>query len=355
MASADQAVAGRGFLAEIHEQPEALRRVIGHGAVAQAATALRSLGSGRVRFVAHGSSDNAATYGVYAFGLLAGWAAHRDSISLSLYYGAGPDEDATPVIALSQSGETRDVVEYVSRARRSGALTIAVTNSADSPLAAAAQLVLPLLSGPERTVAATKTYMNELALLAQLAAHVGGGAEETEEHLRRTAHLMEETIPAFEGAVEPVSALLGHADRLFVIARGIELGTAREVALKLTETCGVLAAGLTATDFAHGPVGALIRPFPVLAVVSDRPGLEPVQDAVERAVAAGAPVVALGSRAGEVDGADRTLVTPAAPGTVCAPLLSVLPGQLLAAVHARRRGLDPDRPAELLSKVTVAP
>src|SRR5207237_2989460 len=107
-----------------------------------------------LRLVGHGSSDAAASYGVYAFGLLPGWTALRDSISLSVYYGAELDYSSSVVVALSQSGRTPDVVAYVERARRRGALTVALTNDPGSALPSAAELTLPLEAGEERSVPA---------------------------------------------------------------------------------------------------------------------------------------------------------------------------------------------------------
>ncbi|MGH2996144.1 MAG: SIS domain-containing protein, partial [Gaiellaceae bacterium] len=166
---------GELFLAEIREQPAALARLLEQEAAFEAvARALVDHAPQVVRLVGHGSSDNAASYGVYAFGLLPGWTALRDSISLTVYYGARLDLSASAVLALSQSGQTPDVVEYVERARAQGALTIAVTNEPESPLGRAAAAVLPLAAGPERAVAATKTYLNQLAALALLAAGAAG-------------------------------------------------------------------------------------------------------------------------------------------------------------------------------------
>src|SRR5207244_304339 len=116
-----------------------------------------------LRLVGHGSSDAAASYAVYAFGLLPGWTATRDSISLTVYYDAKLKLSDSAVVALSQSGETPDVVEYVRRARSGGALTVAVTNEPESALGRAAEATLPLAAGPERAVAATKTFLNTLA------------------------------------------------------------------------------------------------------------------------------------------------------------------------------------------------
>src|SRR5439155_17021929 len=101
-----------------------------------------------VRLVAHGTSHNAALYGTYAFGLLAGWTALRDSISLSTYFDADIDFSSSAVIALSQSGQTPDVISYVERARTRGAFCLALTNEVDSALEAAADVVIPLHAGP---------------------------------------------------------------------------------------------------------------------------------------------------------------------------------------------------------------
>ena len=170
---ADEYAPGVCFRAEIHEQPEALRRLLAHDAeFARVASVLRERGS-LVRMVGHGSSDNAATYGVYAFGVLAGATALRDSIALTVYFDANFDMSGSTVLGLSQSGRTPDVIEYLSRARRRGAFTVAITNDPSSELAQVAEAVLPLEAGPELAVAATKTYLNQVAALALLAAHVG--------------------------------------------------------------------------------------------------------------------------------------------------------------------------------------
>ena len=126
----------RTFLAEIHEQPAALASLLGHldGFLA-AGRACAERAPAVVRLVGHGSSDAAASYGVYAFGLLPGWTALRDSISLSVYYGAELDFSRSVIVALSQSGRTPDVVSYVERARERGALTVALTNDPCSALA----------------------------------------------------------------------------------------------------------------------------------------------------------------------------------------------------------------------------
>jgi glucosamine--fructose-6-phosphate aminotransferase (isomerizing) len=140
---------------------------------------------------------------------------------------------------------------------------------------------------------------------------------------------------------------------MFVVGRGPEFATAREISLKLLETCRVAAEPLTATDLAHGPVAALDPLFPVWAIASPDETLPALQEAVGRVRDAGAMIVASGSAASELGPAEFTVPVPAAPLSLLGPLLSVVPGQLFAWALARAKGLDPDSPRGL-AKVTLA-
>jgi glucosamine--fructose-6-phosphate aminotransferase (isomerizing) len=341
------------FLGEIHEQPEALLRLLDQVAEFEAvARAVRRRRASFIRLVGHGSSDNAATYGVYAFGLLAGRSAVRDSISLTTYYGAELDFSGSVVVALSQSGQTPDVVDYVRCARARGALTIAITNDPGTALEDAADATLPLAAGPESAVAATKTYSNQLAALALLAAAIAGRTAESADALRRTAELLSKSLSPLEAQARPIAMSFAYVGRMYAIGRGLEFATAREVALKLTETCRIAAEPLTATDLAHGPIAAVDALFPVWTIATRDASLPAVVEAAERVKAAGATIVASGSAAADVEAPYR-LTVPEAPSPVFAPLLSVVPGQIFAAALAHAKGLDADRPVGL-SKVTIA-
>ena len=357
MSSAEALIGGDSggrLLEEIREQPRALLRLLEHdGEYARVAAEATRRGATTVRMAAHGSSDNAAAYGVYAFGLLPGWTALRDSITLTVYYGARIDMAGSTAIGLSQSGRTPDVVGYMEQARERGAFTVALTNDSDSALIDAAEAVLPLGAGPERSIAATKTYLNTVAALGLLAAHAAGRARGFADDLRAIARQLEELIPELERQVRAVALAFAFVGRMFVIGRGPEFATAREIALKLLETCRVAAEPLTATDLAHGPVAALDRLFPVWAIASEDKSLEAVVEAAARVRETGATLVASGSAAEAVASADYVLPTPKPPSSLLAPLLSVVPGQLFAWALARAKGLDPDRP-EGLTKVTMA-
>jgi glucosamine--fructose-6-phosphate aminotransferase (isomerizing) len=345
---------GSDFLAEIHEQPAALRALLEHeSAYSRVAATARDRRANTVRMVGHGSSDNAASYGVYAFGLLPRWTAMRDSITLTAYYDAGLDMGGSTVIALSQSGRTPDVIDYVTRARRAGAFTVALTNDVGSDLAAAAEAVLPLAAGPERSVAASKTYLNQIAALGLFAACAATEGRRFAEGIRATADLLEEALPVLDEQARAVALSFASVGRMFVVGRGIEFATAREIALKLLETCRVAAEPLTATALAHGPVAALDPLFPVWTIACDDQTLPAVIEAAERVRAAGATLVASGEAAASLAGAAYALPVPRPPEPLLSPLLSVVPGQLFASALARARGLDADHPVGL-SKVTLA-
>jgi glutamine---fructose-6-phosphate transaminase (isomerizing) len=350
----DPAAATGLFRAEVREQPEALLRLLElENEFAAVSKLLVERAPTAVRLVGHGTSDAAATFGTYAFGLLPGWTALRDTISLTVYYGATFDLSSSVVIGLSQSGRTPDVVEYVRRTRERGALTVGLTNDPTSDLAAAAEITIPLSAGPERSVAASKTYLNELAALALLAAGAAGRAHEVADGIRGVAELLAGEMDALERAVAAPAMAFTYVGRMYVIGRGLEFATAREVALKLTETCRVAAEPLTATDLAHGPVAALDSLFPVWTIASHDESLPAVVEGASRVRQAGATLVASGTAADEIEGAAYRLPVPAPPMPILSPLLSVVPGQLFAVALASAKGLDPDHP-ERLTKVTLA-
>jgi glutamine---fructose-6-phosphate transaminase (isomerizing) len=345
---------GELFLSEIREQPQALLRLLAQESDFDDVTkVMRERRPSVVRLVGHGSSDAAASFGVYAFGLLPGWTAMRDSISLTVYYDAKIDLSDSVVIGLSQSGETPDVVEYVKRARGRGAFTVGITNGRDSSLAVAADATLVLAAGPERAVAASKTFLNTLAALAWVAGGAAGRGREIAEGLSRVSDQLSESLESLEQAVSNVAMAFAYVGRMYVIGRGIEFGTAREVALKLTETCRVAAEPLTATDLAHGPIAALDSMFPVWTIASRDESLPAVLEAAARVIDAGATVVASGNAAMEIEGAAYVLPVPEPPHPILSPLLSVVPGQLFAGALAHAKGLDADYPVGL-SKVTRA-
>lgn len=339
---------------EILSQPDAWRTLPGRSEeVAEVARALSGLGSPLVRIAAHGTSDHAGIYATYLLRALCGWTVVRDSMSLPLYYGVRAAAPGELAIGISQSGETPDVVAWLARAREGGATTLAITNGDGSSLARGADHVLPLGVGPERSIAATKTYTGTLGVIALLAGHLAGRGAEMAHALAGAADFAESALPALAAEADAVAHAVAESGRMYLVARGIELATVNEVALKLTEISYLGAKAMSATSMAHGPVAALDATVPLWAIASPDATLPAVQEAVRRAREAGAPVIASGPAAGDLAGAAWSLPTPLPDEPLLAPLLSVLPGQLFAWSLARAKGIDPGTPRHL-RKVTSA-
>lgn len=336
---------------ELYEQPEALERQLREGrpAAQAAAEAIRERAPGCVLIAARGSSDNAARYAQYLLGahnrLLVGLA----TPSLFTLYETPPALRAAVVLGISQSGRSPDIVSVLAEARRQGALSIALTNEPTSPLAAAAELCVPLHAGPERAVAATKTYTASLCALAMLSAAL----EQNESRWSALARLPGQVAAVLEQrpAAQAAAAQLRHADRLVVIGRGFNYATAFEISLKLKETAYLVAEPYSSADFRHGPSALVERNFPVLLIAPTGRTLADVSGLHELCAERSAHVIAI-SDVDEVCGlAAAALELPAGVDEWLSPIVAVVAGQLFALELARARGLDPDRPRGL-SKVT---
>jgi glutamine---fructose-6-phosphate transaminase (isomerizing) len=339
---------------EIGEQPSTWRRLLTRDAeVAAVAGALDALNPPLVRIAAHGTSDHAGIYASYLLRALRGWTVVRDSMSMPLYYGVDAARPGELAVGISQSGQTPDVVAWLRRAREAGATTLAITNGEGSALADAADHVLQVGAGAERSIAATKTYTGTLAVIALLAGHLADRGPRMAEGLAATADAADALLQGLDAAVAPVADALARIDRMYLVARGIELATAHEIALKLTEVCYLGAKAMSATAMAHGPVAALDADVPLWAIAAPDGTLPAVAEAARRAREAGAPLIASGPAAARLDGAAHVLAVPTTPEPLLSPLLSVLPGQAFAWTLARAKGIDPGAPRHL-RKVTAA-
>jgi glucosamine--fructose-6-phosphate aminotransferase (isomerizing) len=341
------------MLADIREQPAALRTLAREDAsIEEAAAFVKQRAIRTIKLVGQGSSDNAASFGVYALRLSSGLTAVRDSLSLELYYGAIDNAPTSAVIAISQSGQTPDVVAYARSAAEHGTPVLAITNEPESPLAEAADITIPIQAGPERSLPATKTYTNQLASLYLLAAYLNGHRQEARRNLRLLADTIEKLVPTMETAICELASELSSVSRMFVLARGVELATACETALKLTESCRIVAAAMTTTAFCHGPVVAVDETVPVYVIASDQETLAAARDASLRVVRAGGRLIAVGSEAASLPGASWRLQGAPAPDVLLEPLVSMIPGQLASVAIARAKGIDPDVETEVFRKVT---
>jgi glucosamine--fructose-6-phosphate aminotransferase (isomerizing) len=340
------------FEAEIHEQPETLSRLLDEGKARAGgiAAAIRAYAPRFVMVAARGSSDNAARYAQYLFGVRNRLAVGLAAPSLFTHYDRAPHLEGALVVGISQSGQSPDIVEVLQRARGQGALTVAITNDPIAPLAEAAEHRLPLLAGEERAVAATKTYTAQLLALAMLSAGMEGSPAEWAE-LEALPRRVRETLLL---NADLVAAAERHAasDRLVVVGRGFNLSTAFEIALKIKETSYVMADPYSSADFQHGPIAMLDESLPLLVVAPGKAAVADMADLLGRARRARARLVALTDQADLAAAADSVLKVPAEVPEWLSPVTSVVAGQLWAHALTRARGLDPDAPRGL-AKVTL--
>jgi glutamine---fructose-6-phosphate transaminase (isomerizing) len=333
--------AGALMAAEIAEQPAVLARVLEDtAALREAAERIRRAAPRFLLAAARGTSDHAALYAKYLAEIRLGMPAGLASPSSMTVYGSRPNLADVLFLAVSQSGGSPDLVDSTAAARDCGALTVAVTNAPDSPLAAAAEIHVDIRAGAERAVAATKTYTAELLALylllsEDLLSDKSGPAGALPDAAARTL--------AF-AAPEEVAARYADVDRLVVTGRGYSYPSAREAALKLMETSYLSAQAFSGADLLHGPLAMIDAEVPVVAITSPGRGGAAMMPVVQRLRDNGAAVLQVGP-------ADGLPLSSEGIAEELLPILEILPLQRLALRLALDRGSDPDNPRGL-SKVT---
>jgi glucosamine--fructose-6-phosphate aminotransferase (isomerizing) len=349
---------------EINEQPGVVARLAAAGldAYRDVCAAARATGVGFVLYVARGTSDNAAVYGQYLATTSAGIPSGLALPSAVTLYRGPIDFRRCLVIGISQSGETPDVAESLAYARSHGAFTVGITNNAGSPLAAAVDRVLTTEAGVERSVAATKTYTSQLAVLALLwAAWTDDGA--AAEALREEVPAAMRAGLAAEAQIAALADELKGSSGLLVVARAYNLATSLEAALKMQETAAIPALPYSAADLMHGPIAMLQPGLPVLCFAPSGPAQASVlqvsallRERGARVIlvspAGAAPAPTLQARtARKIDGTLDWIRLEDVPESL-SPLVAIIPAQLLACHLALVRGRDPDHPFGL-AKVTL--
>jgi glucosamine--fructose-6-phosphate aminotransferase (isomerizing) len=292
---------------------------------------------------ARGSSDHAATYAKYLIETRARLLVSSAAPSTSSVYAAGPALEDTLFLVISQSGASADLLASAQAAKESGALVVALVNAEGSPLSRVADCTIPLWAGPEKSVAATKSFIASLAAIAHLIAQWREDSELERGLLQMPAALSRAWQFDWSDAVP----YLAEAESLYVVGRGIGLGIAQEAALKLKETCGMHAEAFSAAELKHGPLALVRRGFPVLMFVQNDETRERTQQFATELVALGAEVFIAGYA---VDGA-TTLPTERGHPAI-EPILMIQTFYRMLDRLARARGRDADRPPNL-HKVTV--
>jgi len=338
------------FRDEIGQQPDIATRLLecsGPALDSIARAFARSRPHGFV-IAARGSSDHAADYARYLFGRRQRALVSLAAPSLFTRYGSPPGLEGQCVIGISQSGASPDVIAVVEEAARQGAITVAITNDADSALASASQVVLPLLAGPEMSVPASKTYVASLLALALMSSAIDPDPGFSSA-LARVPEALRGALSA-EGLVARLAGEL-NGPRAVVLGRGFNLCTAEEVALKLTETSYVLARAWSVADFVHGPIAVVEPDFPVLLVGAGGSVAIDVEAIAERLVESSCRVIGLFDAVSAPLGDSVAVRIDSGLPEELTPLTLVVLGQLLANHVAVARGVDPDAP-RALRKVT---
>jgi glutamine---fructose-6-phosphate transaminase (isomerizing) len=331
---------------EIAEQPDVVARLLERerSAIDGLAAEMRRRAVRYAVLAARGTSDNAARYAQHVLGRVLRLPVVLASPSLHTLYDAPPRYADAVVVGISQSGESPDIVSVVEEGAKQGALTAAITNAPASPLAGAAEHVIDLGAGEERSVAATKTYTASLAAIAALATSADG--ELTAEVERLPAALAAQL--ALTGDARAAVRAEDDWQRLTVVGRGAHYATAFEAALKIRELAGIVAEPYSPADLLHGPIAAVGPTQPLLAIAPAGPTQQSMRDVVAAARERGARVAAIGHDRALGDPFLELVDIPEWLG----PVVAIVPAQLLAVGLAERRGVDVDAPFGL-SKITL--
>lgn len=337
---------------EIMEEPQAVANLLEHetSGLRDLAGLLRERDIRCVVVVARGTSDNAAQYAKYLFEYVNGIPVALAAPSIHTLYGARLRLEGTVVIGISQSGQGTDVVEVVRQAGEAGALTVGITNNPSSALANVSQHTVLCRAGTELSVAATKTYITELAALSLLA-FTWASRDDLVNELARMPERIEKTL-TMDQALSQVAPRFRFMRECVVVGRGFNYCTSLEAALKIKETSYVSAQPYSGADFLHGPITVVDEGFPVFLVAPPGKTLRSIMDLADELRARKAETIAVSSDPSILSTSTIPLEVPCEVTEVLSPLMYVVPLQLLSLHLALARGLNPDKPRGL-SKVTL--
>jgi glutamine---fructose-6-phosphate transaminase (isomerizing) len=332
------------MFAEAAEAAEAVRRqhVRNADAAARLGTFLRSGPPRVLATLARGSSDNAATFARYLIETRAGVLTSSVSPSIASVYDAAPAMAGAVMLAISQSGRSPDLVAAARAAKEQGAFLVCLVNDEQSPLFALADTALPLFAGPEKSVAATKSFIATLAAVLHILAEWTQDPSVVEA-VAALPNLLEHAWEQDWSAALPV---LRDADHLYVAGRGHGFGIAQEMALKVKETCGFHAEAFSAAEIRHGPMALVGPAFPVLLTAQNDESQPSVHALAEEFAGRSAPLLIAGLT--DVPG---TVLPALSADPLIQPVLLIQSFYRMVNALAVARGRDPDRPPTL-AKVT---
>jgi glutamine---fructose-6-phosphate transaminase (isomerizing) len=334
---------------EISSQPSMIAQFLDHELDHIHAIASSLVPFQYIVIAARGSSDHAATYATYAWAALAGYPVVLATPSLHTIYGTVPRFDGALVVGISQSGQSPDIIAVLAEAHRQGRPTVAITNDASSPLADAADHVVQLHVGREQSVAATKTYTAQVAVIAAFAAVWSKDATK----LAELRSLPEKLATVLEGTLSIASRAerYRYMDRVVVIGRGYNYATALELALKLKELTYVMATSYSSADFRHGPIATIDNGDPVILIMPDGRVFDDMSVLARDLQQRGAELLVISEMPAAFQLATTSLSLATSIPEWLSPIAAIIPGQIFALHLALAKGLDPDVPRGL-NKVT---
>ncbi|MCQ3932913.1 MAG: glucosamine--fructose-6-phosphate aminotransferase [Chloroflexi bacterium] len=336
---------------EIAEQPAVIQGLLDEesGTARRIAQAIRDFDPAFVWIAARGTSDNAGRYAQYLMGIQAGLPVGLATPSVHTLYDTTPRLNRALVIGISQSGQSVDVNQVVQDAREQGALTVTITNNPDSLMADTGEYHLPLHSGPELSIAATKTYTAELTAVAMLTAALVDKTE-LNEALAELPIKAAETLRLSEN-VWSWAERYRYAERCAVIGRGYNYSTAFEISLKLKELCYLTCQEYSEADFRHGPIAVVGSGFPVISVAPAGKTLALMVDLLEKLQERQAENLVISNEPSAGSFAQNFMPIPPIAEWL-SPICAVMPGQILAMSLAKVKGYPVDQPRGL-TKVTI--
>ena len=299
---------------------------------------------------ARGTSDHAAAYAKYAWAALAGRPVALATPALHTLYHAPPRLDGALVVGVSQSGQSPDIVAVLEEGRRQNRPTLAITNDGNSPLAVVADHVIELHAGVERSVAASKTYTAQLAVMALLAA-VWSGQQARLAELSQVPAALEATHTA-AASVAARAERYRYMEQCVVIGRGYNMASAFELALKLKELTYVMASAYSSADFRHGPIATISKGLPAILIMPGGATFADMYELAQQLKLRGAELLIASDMPAANALATTLLPLAGALPEWLSPISAIIPGQLLALHLTLAKGLDPDQPRGL-QKVTL--
>lgn len=336
------------MLQEIAEQPEVLARTIDaeQKKVARLGEFLRKKDIDLIVLAARGSSDNAAQFGRYLLEVTTGIPVSLSAPAVFTLYGSQLKLDRALVIGVSQSGEGTDINAVLEHSRAAGATTLAITNEADSTMSKLADETLLIHAGREKSVAATKTYTGQILHFYMLAAQMSAAAPDFRGIPELAAAALEtRTI------VEEIVHRYLFMENCVVVGRGLNYGNCFELALKLMETCYVVAERFSTADFFHGPLAIIERRFPVIMFGPNGLTRRSSLDLLVRLRELKADSLSITNDPEIARESSRSIMMPVEMDEFLSPIPFIIPAQLFAAFLSEAKGLDPDAPRSL-AKVT---